>query len=255
MKRDEISEEVNRRLRGYERKNYDYTEARYRLRSMRYYANLRSAIISCLVKRKFRKHPNPKVLDIGCGTGVLLKDLYRLNDTYSYVGLDFSHQMLHKNVLSDDEREKITLIRGSAFDLPFKDSSFDVVVCTRFIHQYSDNLKRQLIQEFRRVLKDNGIAIIEFYSIGPWILRYPLKFRKTNWHEYFNHCVSGRRLERILGTTFRKLPLILPFHTAIVKLSSFPTFIMINRLFGKLRLHFLFEQFLVVIVKSKNQIK
>ena len=250
MKQDEVEKEVNQRLRGYERKNYDYTEARYRLRSMKFYANLRSAYISTIIKRRFRNHSKLKVLDIGCGTGVLLKDLLKLDQTSDFVGLDFSHQMLQKNVLSEKEQKRVTLIRGSAFDLPFKNNNFDAVVCTRFIHQYSDSLKRQLIKEFRRVLKENGIAIIEFYSIGPWILRYPFKFHKTSMREYFSHCVSGKRLEAVLQTSYKKFPLNLPFHTAIVKISTFHIFKRINRLMGKLRLHFAFEQFIVVIGKS-----
>jgi len=250
MTQDSLLEEVEKRLRGYERKNYNYTEARYGLRSMRYYANLRSAYINGIIKHRYKEHQDLIVLDIGCGTGVLIKDLLKLNDKCHYVGLDFSDQMLNNAVLNTNEKTHVTLIRGSAFELPFKDNTFDAVVCTRFIHQYTDRVKKQLVAEFKRVLKPEGIAIIEFYSIGPWILRYPLKFRKAKRKDYFSHCVSGKRLENILASRFLRIPLMLPFHTAIIKLTNFSFFKRINDLAVRLRLLFMFEQFLVVVTKS-----
>ena len=73
--------------------------------------------------------------------------------------------MLKNAVLSEKESARIKLFQGSAFDLPFDDGKFDAVICTRFIHQYSNSLKLDLINEMERIVKPNGLLIIEFYDL------------------------------------------------------------------------------------------
>ena len=242
--------EVEIRLRGYERGDHDYTKARYTLPSMKYYAQLRTNKIVGIIRRAFHSRDSLSIIDVGCGTGVLLKTLIRELGTNSYVGLDFSEQMLRNSVLDPNELTRVEMLRGSAFDLPFKDNTFDIVISTRFIHQYSDQLKKKLICEFQRVLKPGGIAIVEFYSIGPWILRYPMKMHRQRPGKYFLHCISPNRLERVLDQPCKRIPLMLPFHTFIIKSTNFRFFMRLNKLLSKLRLLFAFEQFLVVVRKS-----
>ena len=249
MKDKNQFDEVEIRLRGYQRPNYDYTKARYSLLSMKYYAQLRAKKIIEVIKQIFPQKENLSILDVGCGTGVLLKTIINELRSNQYYGLDFSEQMLDNTVLNKMESERVELLRGSAFELPFKDNSLDVLVSTRFIHQYSDELKMDLIEEFRRVLKRDGIAIIEFYSIGPWILRYPLKFFKQKPGKYFLHCISGRRLENVINQPYQKIPIMLPFHTFIIKATSLKFFMRLNKFMSKMRLIFAFEQILVVTKK------
>ncbi len=251
MKENTKFNEVENRLRGYQRPNHDYTKTRYSLLSMKYYAQLRAKKIIGVVKQMFPQGQVLSILDVGCGTSVLLKAMVRELRSNQYYGLDFSEQMLDNTILNDRERERVELLRGSAFELPFKDDSFDVIISTRFIHQYTDELKKELINEFHRVLKKDGIAIIEFYSIGPWILRYPLKFIKSKQkpEQYFLHCISGRRLVKVVPPPFQKIPIMLPFHTFIIKVTSLKFFMRFNKLISKWRLFFAFEQFLVVTRK------
>ena len=61
---EENQQEVDFRLRGYNRKNYDYTSARYSLPSMRFYSNLRTVKISNLVSKNITKEGKNDILDI-----------------------------------------------------------------------------------------------------------------------------------------------------------------------------------------------
>ncbi|MFQ3678416.1 MAG: class I SAM-dependent methyltransferase, partial [Fimbriimonadaceae bacterium] len=61
------------------------------------------------------------ILDVGCGTGIVLSELNRLGDG---VGLDFSDRALaysHRRGLG-------RLVRGDGTALPFADARFDAVV-------------------------------------------------------------------------------------------------------------------------------
>ena len=125
MKKKIQYDQVATRLRGYQRPDYDYTKARYSLLSMKYYAQLRARKIIETIRQMFHSKQDLSIIDVGCGTGVLLKALTKELGSNQYVGLDFSESMLNKTVLSDKERETVQLLCGSAFELPFKDNSFE----------------------------------------------------------------------------------------------------------------------------------
>ena len=73
------------------------------------------------------------VLDVACGTGrfVSLYSEMRLNVTC----LDSSSDMLKQVYIKarDMQYSNIMLVEGSADNLPFQDSEYDLVVCFRFL--------------------------------------------------------------------------------------------------------------------------
>ncbi len=78
-----------------------------------------------------------KVLDVGCGTAFYSKYFK------DYTGIDNSKGML--------EKSKANVIYGNAENLPFKDKSFDVVICLTAIHNFKDYGKA--LNEMKRVSK------------------------------------------------------------------------------------------------------
>jgi len=70
------------------------------------------------------------VLDVGCGPGIAAT-LFPANSRV--IGLDFSISMLRR------ARNRIPqLVQGSAFNLPFRDCSFNVITCLFVASDYSD---------------------------------------------------------------------------------------------------------------------
>ena len=53
------------------------------------------------------------------------KQLNKKNSNYKLTGLDFSSQMLENTVLNSKELKSIDLIKGSAFETPFPENTFD----------------------------------------------------------------------------------------------------------------------------------
>src|SRR6185369_11272493 len=49
-----------------------------------------------------------------------------------------------------------------AQQLPFKSESFDVVASLNFLHLFTVDTQRQMIEEMKRVLRPGGILVLEF---------------------------------------------------------------------------------------------
>jgi len=96
---------------------------------------------------------NKKILDLGCGTGRLFKGLMRKEaDLY---GADISQEMLN---VASKKYSKVKFVKASAYDLPFTDDQFDIVVCAFLIVHLNDLEKA--FSEVYRVLKPNGVFIL-----------------------------------------------------------------------------------------------
>ena len=98
-----------------------------------------------------------RVLDIGCGTGKVLRELSeRLPNAYELVGVDPSLPMLRLAREQSDGRS--WFVRGSAERLPLPDDHFDLVVSSLSFHHWSD--QRRGLVEARRVLSADGFFVL-----------------------------------------------------------------------------------------------
>ena len=100
--------------------------------------------------------PHRRLLDLGCGTGELLKILLELGGNTACTGLDLSENMLA--VARKKLGERAQLVRGDAERLPFGDGSFDAVVCNDSFHHYPD--PAAVVAEVERVLRPGGTFVL-----------------------------------------------------------------------------------------------
>ena len=107
-----------------------------------------------------------KVLDVGCGAGV---DLLRFAKGGAVVtGVDISPsaiELARKNAAYQGLDADLRV--ADAEDLPFDAGTFDLVFAHGVI-QYSGSTQR-VIDECRRVLKDDGEAIFQAYNRHSWL--------------------------------------------------------------------------------------
>lgn len=91
-----------------------------------------------------------KILDIGCGEGVLLNLIFK-KTAASVIGVDPETQPASKD-------QPIKIIKATAYKLPFKNNSFDIVISTEVIEHLK--IPTKMLSEIKRVLKPKGKAII-----------------------------------------------------------------------------------------------
>ena len=95
-------------------------------------------------------------LDLGCGTGEMIKMILEQDAQKSLTGIDLSEKMLEiaKGKLTD--RSKLLL--GDSEHLPFQDGTFDVVYCNDSFHHYP--APQNVLREVHRVLKPCGTFLL-----------------------------------------------------------------------------------------------
>ena len=112
-----------------------------------------------------------RVLDIGCGPGRHSWEACRQTDCLVYA-LDIEGEeltrakvMLYEMDKQGESRGRWVLIKGNTLSLPFKDASFDKIICSEVLEHVPDD--RQSIKEIARVLKDSGIIAISVPTYLP----------------------------------------------------------------------------------------
>ena len=101
--------------------------------------------------------PGQRLLDIGCGTGSLVVQLSRLHPKADVTGLDPDPKALARaRKKADRAGLSPKLEQGFSDDLPFPDSSFDVVFSSFMFHHLEPDEQQATLTEVRRVLKPGG---------------------------------------------------------------------------------------------------
>lgn len=99
-------------------------------------------------------HHDDDLLDIGTGTGALLRQLARHPDRpRKAIGVDPSTRMLAK---APALPEGWTLETADARRLPFADGAFSIVTAAYLLHVVDTAARREIIIECRRVLRAGG---------------------------------------------------------------------------------------------------
>lgn len=120
-----------------------------------------------IIGRILNERPK-KILDVGCGTGNVLKRL-KTYEELSLYGLDISENMIKTAGESLGKRAELKI--GDSECIPWGSDFFDVVVCNASFHHYPNPEK--VLLEMKRVLKNNGTLIIGDPT-GPIIIRQML---------------------------------------------------------------------------------
>ena len=101
---------------------------------------------------------NPAVLDAACGFGDGSKILQKKTGA-SVIGIDNDSSLI-KSLTKKNNSKKIKFVVGNIKSLPFKDQTFDFIVCFETIEHLKKEDGLKALLEFKRVLKKNGFLII-----------------------------------------------------------------------------------------------
>ncbi|GCE03871.1 class I SAM-dependent methyltransferase [Dictyobacter aurantiacus] len=98
-----------------------------------------------------------KVLDVGTGPGVLVRDIARAFPRLQVYGVDLSTDMIQlarERTTLEQLNERVQFDTGDVRQLPYPDHSFDVIVSTISLHHWQE--LEQPLRELYRVLKPGG---------------------------------------------------------------------------------------------------
>ena len=112
--------------------------------------------------------PGARICEVGCGTGLLLKELAHMS--HRALGIDISRTML-----AQAKARHLTVIQGSATNLPIPNDSFDLVYSFKVLPHIEDI--ELALEEVSRILSPGGRAFLEFYNSHS--IRYLIKQLKS----------------------------------------------------------------------------
>jgi 2-polyprenyl-3-methyl-5-hydroxy-6-metoxy-1,4-benzoquinol methylase len=84
-----------------------------------------------------------QLLDLGCGTGLELDEIFKIKPKIKVTGIDLTKAMLDKLKQKHPDKD-LTLINESYFDYDFGIEKYDVVISFQTMHHFSHNDKIKL---------------------------------------------------------------------------------------------------------------
>jgi len=139
---------------------------------------------------------NPKILDIGCGSGIPTLELARLSHG-EILGIDIDQPALDKFTRKIKEAgltDRVQTVNCSMFDMDFADESFDIIWSEGSI--YAIGFERGL-REWSRFIRPGGFLMVhdeqgnvkekleQISNCGYELLGYFTLTKDTWWAEYF----------------------------------------------------------------------
>lgn len=111
------------------------------------------------IREKLMLDSEHRLLEVGCGCGMVLSTLLQGNQTG--VGIDFSHSLLAKAGAFGVSLQNIELIAGEAARLPAADDCFDRVLCySVFQCLPTPTYARRSLRELIRVCRPGGVILV-----------------------------------------------------------------------------------------------
>ena len=149
-----------------------------------------------------------KVLEVGCGTGVLsILSKIAVGETGEVEGIDIARQMISK-AQQKAERAKLEIgFKTSSIDeLPYADDYFDLVISSMMFHHLPVEIKRKGLAEIYRVLKEEGrFFLCDFFR--PGIVALPLMYLLLIWLPSTRYQLLGKLPDLIRECGFKTVEL------------------------------------------------
>ena len=156
-------------------------------------------------------HPN-SVLDVGAGEGFTLAKFEKENIGKKLEGIEYLPLAIS---LGKKENPSIKLVQGTIYDLPYKASSFDVVLCTEVLEHIDDPEKG--LKELARVTNKYCLISVPnepFFMLAN-LLRGKNISRFGNDIEHINHWTT-QQFVTFIGKHLKVLAVHTPFPWTLV---------------------------------------
>ncbi len=106
------------------------------------------------------RHNCKSVVDLGCGTGAQCILLY--NKKFDVTGVDLASNMLE---VARKKSADIPFLKRDITSTDFPDGHFDCAVISFVLHMNSKENERAILNEAKRIVRDEGMIIITDYGM------------------------------------------------------------------------------------------
>ncbi|HKN33954.1 MAG TPA: methyltransferase domain-containing protein [Terriglobales bacterium] len=117
-----------------------------------------------------RLKPRAEVLSVGCGPGVILRELCALDPSIRATGIDISGERVGDAAHKHAANPRLKFVRGDAHAMQFPSDSFDVVYA-RMLFEYLKD-KGRAAAEMVRVCRPGGMVLFQDLD-GQLLWNYP----------------------------------------------------------------------------------
>lgn len=127
------------------------------------------------------KKGHSSILDVGCASGWFLNEIAKQFPSALCTGVD-----VYEDAIAYGKKmyKHLNLQTADGHKLPFKDESFDIVICCEVLEHVVD--PGVVLSEIKRVLKKDGVAVIEMDS-GNFLFKLAWYFWTHVRHGVWEH--------------------------------------------------------------------
>jgi ubiquinone/menaquinone biosynthesis C-methylase UbiE len=146
------------------------------------------------ITRFVREHgARLRLLDVACGTGRTLHQIWRTHPEMKLWGVDLSpaYVKLARRRLAHLDEIALAVENGEA--LPFADGAFDIATSVYLFHELPRNARRNVIAELHRVVRPGGLVVIEDSAqladgseISAALREFPRDFHEPFYADYLD---------------------------------------------------------------------
>jgi ubiquinone/menaquinone biosynthesis C-methylase UbiE len=141
--------------------------------------------------KKQEQSSSLKLLDFGCGDGLISKYFIKHFPSASYSGIDISSENIKQALLRNSDNCSFHHYMGK--ELPFDDETFDIAIAANVFHHIDRKDHGRTIMEISRTLKPNGrLYIFEHNPINP----------VTQW--FVNTCIFDKKAKLLHPSHFKR---------------------------------------------------
>jgi tRNA (cmo5U34)-methyltransferase len=158
------------------------------------------------------------LLDLGCGTGLELDEIFKIHPNIKVTGVDLSKTML--GVLKQKHpNQDLTLINANYFDYDFGIERFDAAISFQTMHHFSHEQKIKLYSRVYSALKPGGkyiecdYMVIEqkdedFYFKENERIRKEQNIADGEFYHYDIPCTIENQLKMLHRAKFEKVEIV-----------------------------------------------
>lgn len=141
------------------------------------------------------------VVDLGCGVTDFQNMIEANKNVTCYIGIDYSDNCVNRVNVSLTEKKMSAIKQDLETDqtLPFDDKTVDIVYASHILEHITLNSLYKLKDEIRRILKDDGIFIVNIPFADYKCKEHVLFFR--TFGDFFTNFRDSFKLANLVSAT------------------------------------------------------